>query len=84
MRPRSEEGDVIKGVSREWHEVKGTLGFIIRLVSVWWKISASQSGARSSAGPANANRAPETSARVPLEQLPGLRRVGENEFLLEQ
>jgi hypothetical protein len=30
----------------------------------------------------NANGAPETSARVPLEQLPGLRRVGENEILL--
>jgi hypothetical protein len=47
-------------------------------------LSASQSGARSSAGPGNANGAPETSARVPLEQLPGLRRVGEKEILLGQ
>jgi hypothetical protein len=28
--------------------------------------------------------APETSARVPLEQLPGLRRLGENKILLGQ
>src|ERR1700724_589575 len=41
-------------------------------------LSASQSGARNGAVPGNANGAPETSARVPLEQLPGLRRVGEN------
>jgi Transposase IS200 like len=47
-------------------------------------LSASQPGARNGAGPGNADGAPGTSARVPLEQLPGLRRVGEKESVLGQ
>jgi hypothetical protein len=47
-------------------------------------ISALNPVARSGAGPGNANGMPGTSARVPLEQLPGLRRAGENEIVLQQ
>jgi hypothetical protein len=38
--------------------------------------AASQSGARNGAGPGNANGASGTSARVPLEQIPGYAPVG--------